>query len=133
MDGGSHDTGLPSTWAGIIGTGQSLSLEPLVSLRLFARRAPALSAGRVCMRGQDRRFVARHRRRHRVDRLGRRRRPGDPATARSTTKDTCPRPNPSRILLSPRTLFMIDFGTSGTDSAALTPGEVAGRDGSFQR
>jgi hypothetical protein len=35
------------------------------------------------------------------------------------------------ILLSPRFLFMIEFGTTGTDFAALTPSEVAGRLAAF--
>jgi hypothetical protein len=35
------------------------------------------------------------------------------------------------ILLSPRFLFMIEFGTAGADSAALTPAEVAGRLAAF--
>jgi hypothetical protein len=35
------------------------------------------------------------------------------------------------ILLSPRFLFMIEFGTAGADSSALTPGEVAGRLAAF--
>jgi hypothetical protein len=35
------------------------------------------------------------------------------------------------ILLSPRFLFMIEVGTAGTDAAALTPQEVAGRLAAF--
>jgi hypothetical protein len=35
------------------------------------------------------------------------------------------------ILLSPRFLFLIEFGTAGTDAAALAPAEVAGRLAAF--